>query len=295
MKNKILVLIMVVFLLGTMIHGQGNSSIYLLKIKIKDNVYYFSDLQKVTDTKAYNNQPYFLPEGNSILYSSAINKQTEIIRYYINEKKKVRITNNTISEYSPTPMPDGLHFSSVRLYIKEGPKKGDQPLVAIPISGGDARTLYGGKEKVGYHAWMSKDKLALFVLGKPHSLQYYDLRSKKFQLVAKNIGRSIQRVPGKNEVSFSHIKDKENEIIKTVNFDGKNFRQVTQLLKNGDYFTWAAEGILVTASDSRLYKYDIKADKTWVELKDFSKMGLKNISRIAFSKKGDRIALVSND
>jgi hypothetical protein len=36
-----------------------------------------------------------------------------------------------------------------------------------------------------------------------------------------------------------------------------------------------------------------KSDFAWVELADFSNAGLKNITRIAVSPKGDRIAIVA--
>ena len=297
MKKIIILLVLLVVgfsLIGTSIYGQGNSSIYLLMIKIKNNNFLFEDLKKITDTKTYNNQPYFLPDGKSLFYSSAIKKQTEIYRYFFNKNKRVRITNNLISEYSPTPMPDGKSFSAVQLYVEEGPEKGAQPLVAFPLKGGEAQILYKGDKKIGYHAWINDNKLALFVLGKPHSLQYYDLKSKSFQIIIKNIGHSIHKVPGKQKISFSHIINKELEIIKTADFSGKNIQTIIPLIKSGDYFAWRSEGILITASGSKLYKYNVEKDKSWLELKRFSKLGLKNISRIAFSKKGDRLAVVSH-
>ncbi len=293
MKIVLTTMVLLFFLIGTIVYA-GNSSIYLMKIELKNGNYNFTDLQKVTNTKAYNSHPYFLPDGESFFYSSAIEGQTEIFRYFIKEKKRVRITNNLLSEYSPTPMPDGRHFSSVQIFI-ENREKWTQSLIAFPLKGGKSITLYKGDKKIDYHAWMNKRQLALYILGKPNTLQYLDLNSGKFQIIAENIGRSIRKVPGEKAVSFSHIINKNKEVVKTVDFDGKRMKSIVQLRKNGDYYSWQSKSILITVSDSKLYKYKVGIDKNWVELKSFSKSGVKGITRIALSKKGDRIAFVSSD
>jgi hypothetical protein len=46
------------------------------------------------------------------------------------------------------------------------------------------------------------------------------------------------------------------------------------------------------ANGSKLFARS-KSDWAWVEIADFSSAGLKNITRIAVSPKGDRIALVA--
>jgi hypothetical protein len=50
--------------------------------------------------------------------------------------------------------------------------------------------------------------------------------------------------------------------------------------------------VLLMANGSKLFARK-KSDFAWVELSDFSNAGLKNITRIAVSPKGDRIAVVA--
>ena len=59
---------------------------------------------------------------------------------------------------------------------------------------------------VGYYAWMDDRTVALFVLGQngqPSTLQVADTQTGKVEIVASDIGRSIQRMPS-GGVSFVH-------------------------------------------------------------------------------------------
>src|SRR6266850_1590572 len=70
---------------------------------------------KITNWAGYNNQPSFLPDGKSILYTSIRDKQADIYRYDLRAAATTQITNTAESEYSPTLMPDGKSISVVRV------------------------------------------------------------------------------------------------------------------------------------------------------------------------------------
>ena len=46
------------------------------------------------------------------------------------------------------------------------------------------------------------------------------------------------------------------------------------------------------AKDGKLFKWEVSKDKNWIEIADLSAV-LKNLTRIAVSAKGDRIAIVA--
>ena len=70
----------------------------------------------ISHNKGYDNQPYFLPDGSGLLYSSAVEEgNTEIILYKFDNKQKRQLTSTPGSEYSPTVTPDGKHFTSILL------------------------------------------------------------------------------------------------------------------------------------------------------------------------------------
>ena len=55
----------------------------------------------------------------------------------------------------------------------------------------------------GYHAWVDAGRLAVYVLGKPATLQIVDVKSGASQVVARDIGRALLRRPT-GTISFVH-------------------------------------------------------------------------------------------
>src|SRR5258708_39528359 len=144
---------------------------------------------KITSWAGYNNQPAFMPDGKSILYTSIREKQADIYRYDISSGATTQVTNTPESEYSPTLMPDGKSISVVRV---EG--DGTQRLWKFPLAGGGPSLILENIKPVGYHLWVDNDTLALFVLGKPNTCQLVDRRSGKAEIIADNPGRILRRV-----------------------------------------------------------------------------------------------------
>ena len=145
---------------------------------------------KITNWAGYNNQPSFLPDGKSILYTSIRDKQADIYRYDIRSGSTAQVANTPESEYSPTLMPDGKSISVVRVEAD-----GTQRLWKFPLAGGPPALILEKIKPVGYHLWVDEDTLALFVLGKPNTLQLVDLRTGKAEVIADNPGRILRRVP----------------------------------------------------------------------------------------------------
>ena len=73
-----------------------------------------------------------------------------------------------------------------------------------------------------------------------------------------------------------------------VRLEEEYLRQV-----HGEDYAWTPQGILLMGKEAKLYQYDLKKDAAWKEIADFSNAGLKNITRLAVSPKGDRLAVVA--
>src|SRR5215471_16067287 len=71
--------------------------------------------RRITEWIGYNNQPSFLPDGDSLLYTSIRDKQADIYRYDLKSRKTTQVTDTAESEFSPTITPDGNYFSVVRV------------------------------------------------------------------------------------------------------------------------------------------------------------------------------------
>ena len=246
---------------------------------------------KITAFAGYNNQPFFLPDGRSILYTSIRDKQADIYRYDLRSRATSQITNTPESEYSPTLMPDGKNVSVVRVEAD-----GTQRLWKFPQNGGQPSLILANIKPVGYHLWIDDHTLALFILGakgKPNTLQIVDVQSEKAEVVAENPGRILRRIPHQNKFSFVHkISDREWTI---KEFDLRTYTSasLTATLPGVEDYAWLPSGALLMGKDSKVFWLVPLRGKTWEEIGAFSKAGLKGITRLAISPKGNRIAIVA--
>jgi WD40 repeat protein len=243
--------------------------------------------RKITSDAGYNNQPSFLPDGQSILYTSIKDKQADIYRYDLRGGATTQVTNTPESEFSPTVMPDGKFISVVRVEAD-----GTQRLWKFPLGGGTPALVLENIKPVGYHLWINEYTLALFVLGKPNTLQMVDLRTGKAEVIADNPGRILRRVPHENKFSFVHKISDQEWLIKTLDLKTKSVATFIKTFPGVEDYAWTPAGVLLMANGSKLFARK-KSDWAWVEIADFSNAGLKSITRIAVSPKGDRIALVA--
>jgi hypothetical protein len=242
---------------------------------------------KISNFVGYNNQPSFLPDGQSILYTSIRDKQADIYRYDIRSGLTTQITRTPESEYSPTLMPDGKSISVVRVEVD-----GTQRLWKFPLAGGGPSLILGNIKPVGYHLWVDDYTLALFILGKPNTLQLVDLRTGKAEVIADNPGRILRRIPHEDKFSFVHKVSDQEWLIKTFDLKARNIATFIKTFPSVEDYAWTPAGVLLMANGSKLFARK-KSDWAWVEIADFSNAGLKNITRIAVSPKGDRIAVVA--
>jgi WD40 repeat protein len=243
---------------------------------------------KINTSVGYNNQPSFMPGGRSILYTSIRDKQADIYRYDMRGSATTQITKTPESEYSPTLMPDGQSISVVRVEAD-----GTQRLWKFPLAGGAPSLILEKIKPVGYHLWIDDHTLALFILGKPNTLQITDTRTEKVEIIAENPGRILRRIPHENKFSFVHkISDKE-WAIKSFDLRTRTSASLIDTLPGGEDYAWMPSGVLLMAKDSKLFSVIPLTGKAWSEVADFSAAGLKGITRIAVSPKGDRIAVVA--
>jgi len=267
------------------------SDIFIVDVKNERGGMRFGPPVKITAFAGYNNQPFFLPDGRSILYTSIRDKQADIYRYDLRSRATSQITNTPESEYSPTLMPDGKNISVVRVEAD-----GTQRLWKFPQNGGQPSLILANIKPVGYHLWIDNHTLALFILGakgKPNTLQIVDVQSEKAEVVAENPGRILRRIPHQNKFSFVHkISDREWTI---KEFDLRTYTSasLTATLTGVEDYAWLPSGVLLMAKDSKVFSLLPLQGKNWEEIGDFSKAGLKGITRIAISPKGDRIAIVT--
>lgn len=247
--------------------------------------------RNITSTPGYDNQPYFTPDGASILFTSNRGgSQTDIYRYDIASAATVRVTNTPEGEYSPTVTPDGTHISAVRVEAD-----GTQRLWRFTLDGGNPEVVLERVKPVGYHAWADEQTLALFVLGPPATLQLADTRTGSAETLARGINRSVLRMP-RGGISFVDTDEDGSLMVRALDTRTKMISTLTAVVagaKEAD-LAWTPDGTLLMAANDVLYAYRPGDNRpSWQRIADLAALGMHGVTRLAVSPKGDRIAIVA--
>ncbi|MDX1546708.1 MAG: hypothetical protein R3247_06960, partial [Rhodothermales bacterium] len=244
-------------------------------------------LVNVTNRAAYDNQPFFTPDGQALLYTAYQDTQTDIYRADLGGAQIAfrPMTRTPESEYSPTPLPGG-GFSTVRVEAD-----GTQRLWRFDADGA-ASLVLDAVAPVGYHAWADDHTVALFVLGDPPTLQLADTRTGRADTLARNIGRSLHRVPGSQRISFVQ-KGGAAWTIRTLDPATGALETVTETLPEREDYAWTPDGRLLMADGAVLYEWTPESEG-WRVLVDFTAAGITNLTRLAVSPDGTRLALVAD-
>jgi dipeptidyl aminopeptidase/acylaminoacyl peptidase len=267
--------------------GPAATDIFLLELRARSGQPVVSGLVRVTDWKGYDNQPSFTPDGRALLYTSIREDgQADVHRYELAAKTSARVTATAEAEYSPTVTPDGRGVSMVRVE-----KDGTQRLWRIPIGPGAPALLLPDVKPVGYHAWLDADTLALFVLGRPATLQLASLKTGRAEIVASDIGRSIHRIPGRRQASY--VDKSAAWTIRRLDVASRKSEPIVATLDGSEDYAWTRDGRLLMAQGARLFVHRPGLDAGWRFLADLGGQGVRRITRLAVSPAGDRLALVA--
>lgn len=244
----------------------------------------------LTHRPDYDNQPTFLPDGSGLWYTvvETHTGQADIYRYDLDPPTVSRVTmSNPESEYSATPLPDGSGISTIRVEADS-----TQRLWRFDADGSNAAPLLENVEPVGYHAWIDENTVALFVLGQPPTLQLADLRTGRARVIASDIGRSIQPIPGTFDVSYVQRHPDGTSTIMRLPGDGGDPQPIIEAVGGGDFHAWAPDGTLLMAEGAIVYAAPPETPRAWTPVADFSDLHL-SISRLAVSPDASHIAMVA--
>lgn len=244
----------------------------------------------VTNRRGYDNQPSFTPFDSALLYTSIRSDgQADIYRYDLDSRATTRVTATPESEYSPTVMPGGERFSVVRVE-----RDSTQRLWSFRLDGSAPELVFEHIAPVGYHAWVDSGTVALYVLGKPNTLEIVDRGTGRAEPVAHDVGRSLQAVPGRRTVSFLQHESDGSWSLRLVDLEHSVagtlvLLKLATMLPRSDYVVWLPNRTALAGQDSRLYALE---RGKWVQVADLARWGVRRISRLAVSGDGKWLALV---
>lgn len=241
----------------------------------------------VTNRAGYDNQPSYLPGTNDFVFSSIQDGvQSDVYEYQESTRSIVQRTETPLSEYSPTPLPDG-GFSSV---VVEG--DGTQRLWRFTPLGRALAPIRADVTGVGYHAWLPKEQLALFIVDEPlMHLDIVGVSDDSAYTLAVNPGRSLHARPGAGSLSF--VQHFEGENSRLMNWDGTRIETLISLPENVEDIAWLPDGRALTVADKQLLVWKPGSD-SWIVATDLSRFLPGDVTRLAVNDAATRLAIVSS-
>jgi hypothetical protein len=271
--------------------SQSGTDIFLAPLEIGEGTIHIGTPGNVTHRPGYDNQPAFLPQGDAFLYTSIRDGQADIYRYDLKSSRSTQITRTPESEYSPTPIPGNTGFAVVQVEADS-----TQRLWQFTEDGKGSTLLLRDVKPVGYQAWAGPTKVAVFVLGEPHTLVLADTRSGLGVEVARDIGRSLQPVPGGPWISFPQRDEDGSWWIRRVNAGTRRVEPLVPALAGSEDHAWTPDGTLLSAHDNVVYKLRPGDEFTaWSEVARFDDPAMAHLTRLAVSPDGKWIAMVSDE
>ena len=263
---KKIILIVALFIAAFAQAQLPETDIFLSKVSKKNGQLSFSTPDNITHRKGYDNQPYFMPDGKSLLYVCVPDtSQADIYTYDLFSKRITAITHTPESEFSPMLAPGGKDISVVRVDTDNG-----QRFYNLPIEKTTFARHIGGTDSIGYYCWMNDSSLAMFILGDAMTLQVLNLKNNQRTLIASDIGRCMKLSPDKKELYFV-IKQNENEWgIFQMNISSGEKKKVVATLPGSEDFAFLPDGSLLMGKQGKLFQYEPSKGGDWKEIADFS-------------------------
>lgn len=267
------------------------TNLYLFQLEMNGIDLDFTQPQFLTkfNLNGYNNQPSFF--SNNELYITAQHagqKQTDIYAFDLKKQTMTQVTATPESEFSPTKMPNGFWFSAVRV---ERDADATQRLWKFPIDRlGAGEPVFPYVRNVGYHFWLNRSNVALFIVGNPNQLVLADAEDgSSIRLNINNPGRCFQRLSNGN-MAFVHKETDETWRIKEMDATGQT-KNIVETLGGSEDFVILRDGTFLMGRGSKLYAFRPGKSEDWKLIGDFKNFGINRITRMAVSADG-KIAMV---
>lgn len=273
-------------LLPLFLVAQPNTDVFLFDLNTKNGTFELSNMKNISENEGYDNQPSFL-DNNTILYAGSRNGQTDIVKYNINYDSKIFINHTDGGEYSPLKIPNQNAVSAIRL-----DPDGKQFLYKYSLKNGEHEVLVNDVI-IGYHVWYNPSIIVSSVLEDGGlSLYTNDIKSNKSYLQQKQIGRSLHNIPNSDLVSYISKEDNNVWEIKSLNPNSGITKAIAATIDKAEDMCWLPNGTIVMGKDDIIYTYTPNKSVDWVEVASLKSYNIKNITRLAVSPDGKKIAIV---
>jgi len=279
----------VLFILGPIwSFAQPNTEVYVFDLEVVGDSIVLNNGINISNNEGYDNQPSFY-DDNTILFSSTRNGQTDIRQYQIDQGKTKWLTNTPVgSEYSPTRIPNKSTISAIRLDTT-----GLQRLYEYDTASGESKIVVEGA-KIGYHLWYDEHILVNTVLmDNRMDLVVSNIKEKSNQVLQKQVGRNVLKIPGSNKISYVS-KEKGTNLLKSMDMVSGSMDSIVRT-NSAEDFAWTSNGLLLTGYENMLMKLRPGKEGQWSMAHAFTDKNINTITRIAINTAGDKLVLVAEE
>lgn len=267
--------------------AQENSQVFVFDITSEAESVRLTNMQIVPLNEGYNNQPSF--NSNQTLLISATNDgQSDILEYNLETQEKRWVNTKTEGgEYSPQQIPSSSDIAAVRLDTN-----GLQRLYRYDYQSG-ASTLLIDNVAVAYFAFSDEQQLLATILsGEVMDLTLIDLSKQSVDTLLKDVGRFVQKIPGTETLSYTLKNEEEQYDVYGLDVASKESYYVCELLPGVQDCVWINDLQILAGLGSKLYLYDTLGYPEWQRMASIEQYGIKNITRMAVSPDGKKLAVV---
>ncbi len=220
-----------------------STDIYLTQLVRREGRLTIGTMRNVTRRVGYDNQPAFSPDNRTLYYTANRGDgQTDIWSVDLTTYRHSQMTRTPESEYSAAVTPDRRALSVVRVE-----RDSTQRLWRFPLGGGRPCLVIDRARPVGYYAWANDSIVALFILGRPATLQLGNIDALRVDTVASAIGRAIHRIPSTGRISFVDKTDSTQWWIRLLDPATRQHVPLAPLPPAVEDYAWTPRGELITS------------------------------------------------
>ncbi len=253
-----------------------------------------SNYKKITDNGGYDNQPFFVPKLNSILYVSDKNSsQTDIYQFDMGTGVSKKVLNTEYyKEYSPMISYDGKLISCINIE----PDETSQRFWQFPYSVGIGKPLFPDIIDVGYYCWVDELHVAFIRIGQSPNTNFKieigNISTGEMKNLDEGAGRCIQKSSEKNILYYVKKYDSSNWKIRCYDFERNVYKGEIQLPLGQEDFTVGPNDVIWLSSNGKILEASIQ-NPQWKVVLDYSNMPFKNFYRLVYSPDFNMLAVVT--
>ncbi len=243
----------------------------------------------LTRREGYDNQAVFAESSREMFYTSNRGDgQTDIYRYDFSTGLSTPARRTAPeSEYSAFPIDGGKALAVIRVEADS-----TQRLWRLPLDTSAPTVLFPDLKPVGYFAQADDSTWAMFVLGSPSTLHVATIGRPGSTIIARNIGRSLHRIPGTKRISFVQ-KGASDWYVMELDPATRRVDTLVKTLPRAEDVAWVDSTTLLMGQGTTLQAWT-RGTREWTKVADFAFAHLRGITRLAVSPNRQWLAMVAD-